>query len=92
MKPKCKELTYNEVDTLAKVDYNRPRGNLKRFNGTIAINHQDGSHFMWNNAFAMKKDDWIVVFTEHFGYHIFHCSDIDGVMAFNHQHKDLKSL
>lgn len=47
-----------------------------RFNHWVNIAHSDGSIFLFNRAFILNIPRWIIVFTEHFGYHIFDPSDL----------------
>lgn len=48
----------------------------ERFNHWVHIVHHDGSTFLFNGAFILNVAgyDNFIVFTEHFGYHIF-CND-----------------
>ena len=53
-----------------------------RLRGLVVVKGQhDGSSFVFPDAFAVKKEDergpWYVVFTEHYGYHVFHAEDHD---------------
>jgi hypothetical protein len=47
-----------------------------RFNHWVHIIHHDGSTFLFNRAFILNTSDWIIVFTEHFKYHIFEPTDL----------------
>ena len=45
-------------------------------NECVIIQHNDGSSFIFRCAFMIKRDEYIIVFTEHNGYHIFHKDDL----------------
>lgn len=47
-----------------------------RFNNSVDIVHEDGSHLHFNFAFALSADPWFVVFTEHNGRHLFNKGDV----------------
>jgi len=58
------------------------------FKGLVRVVHSDGSVMVYANAFAEKWDDgegedgeqsgtWLLVFTEHMGYHAFPTRDLD---------------
>lgn len=47
-----------------------------RFRNWVAVQSlNDGAHFTYPDAFAAKHDDWYFVFTEHYGFHLFHEED-----------------
>lgn len=56
------------------------RSDSERFNRSVKILHQDGTFAFYAHAFLMKKTldkrAWIVVFTEHNGFHIFTADDL----------------
>lgn len=55
-----------------------------RFRHTTEIEMEDGSFFKWKNAFIMKFDCWMAIFTEHYGFHIF---DLTDIITFTHYHE-----
>lgn len=61
-----------------------------RFSNDVWVNHEDGSFFLWKKAFIMQKDNWILVFTEHFGYHIFDKSDLSSFKYKDSKKQDLE--
>jgi len=63
-----------------------------RFRREVTIIHEDGSYFHWRDAFLMKLDDWIVCFTEHHGFHIFHFSDLDSYWESERRHAALEEV
>jgi hypothetical protein len=52
--------------------------NLSRFNSDIEMIMEDGSHFLWKNAYLKvhPEYEWIGVITEHYGNHVFNLDDI----------------
>jgi len=49
----------------------------KRFRNSVALSFDEGSFQFINNAFAAKQEEYWFIFTEHFGYFVFHESDVD---------------
>lgn len=47
----------------------------------VYVKHQDGTEYRFNSAFAFKyiinNQDFLLVFTEHNGYHAFSIGDLD---------------
>ena len=44
----------------------------------VAVKHGDGSYFEFNGAcFRKIMKDFMVVFTEHHGFHLYHIDDVD---------------
>jgi len=41
----------------------------------IYISHLEGTTLVYKNAFALKYDDWYLVFTEHHGSFVYHKDD-----------------
>jgi len=58
--------------------------NNRGFRLTTSFVMQDGSSFTWRNAFYIipklanfdENDFYYCVFTEHYGFHVFHNSDV----------------
>jgi hypothetical protein len=49
-----------------------------RFRGLVVVKpHMDGSSFTFSDAFILSWNDWYLVFTEHYGTHVFHKEDND---------------
>lgn len=46
------------------------------FTKTVHVSHHDGSTLAFHWAFAVASGDYVAVFTEHHGYHLFHREDI----------------
>lgn len=56
------------------------------FNKVTVVKHEDGSHFMFMNAFAIRYDfvhqvlgdsSYFLVFSEHHGCHVYDCDDVE---------------
>lgn len=56
-----------------------------RFNRTTVVQHEDGSHFLFMNAFAcshnashptLGRQSFVVVFTEHHGTHVYDADEV----------------
>ena len=58
----------------------------------VVVNHSDGTALEFHSSFVMKLSDpaynyddgfgWILVFTEHNGFHTFHEGDLDGYLFY----------
>jgi len=46
------------------------------FGRAVHVAHDDGTSLFYVDAFAAEVKEWIVVFTEHYGYHIFDKTDV----------------
>jgi len=59
-------------------EYDRQlRADDKRFNRYVHIVHQDGSTMFFTYAFLVSVNHWLVAFTEHTGFHLFHKDDLE---------------
>ena len=51
------------------------------FKHIVEISHQDNSHLTFHNAIVKRKKfvemDFLLVWTEHLGYHAFHMDDLN---------------
>lgn len=45
-------------------------------NTTVQVNHEDGSAMTFRYALCWRYGDWLLVATEHNGYHYFHTGDL----------------
>jgi hypothetical protein len=58
-----------------------------RFRGTVLLYLDDGSHFFWDSAFVQSEKTadghWLMVFTEHHGFHVYAWDDVEGVRAWS---------
>jgi hypothetical protein len=48
-----------------------------RFLRSVHVVHQDGSVFFFRHAFLMWKDNWVIVFSEHHGVHVYDQDDVE---------------
>jgi len=72
-----KSKSYKEIEKIAKKLDKNLKANDDRLQRAVYIAHHDGSTFLFNNAFSIKQDDdWIIILTEHHGYHIYHVEDL----------------
>lgn len=56
------------------------RADDKRLNkGCVFLIHDDGSTFCWNSAFVKRWNDYVMVFTEHHGFHVYDNDDVEFV-------------
>lgn len=47
-----------------------------RFRRSVLLIHDDGSIFIIKSSFLMKKDEWLVVFSEHHPFSIYHVDSL----------------
>lgn len=71
-------MNITELHKFAKQYNGQLFANDERFNHWVHIIHHDGSTFLYNGAFILyiAGTNNFIVFTEHFGYHIFDSSDV----------------
>lgn len=69
------DITYESVMAWAVAQ--RPILHVKHFNKRVYIKHSDGSTFDYKHAFAVKVNDFVVVFSEHTDYHVFFHPDLE---------------
>lgn len=58
------------------------RADHPAFRRTVYLLHEEGTTFLWRYAFALRLEDWWLIFTEHHGTHVYHESDIAGILQF----------
>jgi hypothetical protein len=83
---------YREIEKLVKEYDDKLLATDPRFQRTVFLAHEDGSSFKWVHAFVMRKGTWIIVFTEHHGYHIYDQDDIYDVGQFHNQVHAIEDL
>jgi len=49
------------------------------FTDWVALNHSDGSKFVFRYAFRREFHDFVGVFTEHHGHYVFHKEDLEDI-------------
>ena len=64
------------VHELAKNYDETLRADDPRFNFCVRILHEEGSTFWFENAFLMKHGEFVIVFSEHQGFHVFAVEDL----------------
>lgn len=69
-------MNYREVRALAEEYDKRLLATDPRFRRSVLLLHQDGSIFRVDSAFLMQKGAWILMFSEHHGYHVYHQEDL----------------
>lgn len=48
-----------------------------RFRRVVILEHEDGSYLQYDRAFLMMHEkQWLVCFTEHHGFHVYHTDDL----------------
>jgi hypothetical protein len=84
-------IPYNEVQRIAKdFDY-KLLATHQGFVHSVLVVTFEGSTFLWHDAFAHKiqhtfMDEtrwWYLIFTEHYGYHIFPDDEIQNIFQFD---------
>jgi hypothetical protein len=71
----------------ARVQLNSKKLTVQDFNSNkgVYIQHQDGSSFIFRYAFYETVDEYLFVYSEHNGYHIFHIEDLDTFGSINYR-------
>lgn len=73
---------YREVREHAKAIDAKLRADDKRLNkGGVYLIHDDSSSFFWDSAFIQRWKGWVMIFTEHHGFHIYDLSEVPYVVA-----------
>jgi hypothetical protein len=49
----------------------------------VLIRHGDGTHLFFRCAFLMRLEEWVVVFSEHNGFHCYAIADLDEFAQFD---------
>lgn len=70
-------MTIDEIQKIASAYDKMLKSTDKRFNNEVYVCHQDGSEFTLMHAFAVKYYEWVICFTEHCGFIIFHKDDVE---------------
>ena len=69
-------VAYKAARSVARGIDSRLKATDERFERVVRVLGEDGSVFLYDSAFALRLDsDWIGVFTEHYGFHVFHEDD-----------------
>lgn len=51
---------------------------LSRFNYHVRVIHEEGTVFVYENAYCVKWHCWLMVFPEHHDINVFHVEDLHG--------------
>lgn len=71
---KVLQMTPEQADKrLAKIGANL---RVKDFTEVVNVIHQDGTSFLFTHATSEMTDEWLLVWTEHTGYHRFFREDL----------------
>ena len=69
-------VAYKAARSVARGIDSRLKATDERFERVVRVLGEDGSVFLYDSAFAVRLDaDWIGVFAEHYGFHVFHKDD-----------------
>lgn len=44
----------------------------------VLLLHEEGTALFYRNAFFLRHGDWVLVFTEHHRYHVYHEDELRG--------------
>jgi hypothetical protein len=74
---------YQDVEDKASYYSTKLKADDHRFQKNTLLVHEDGSVFLWRNAFYLKEyeGEWVIVYTEHYGFHVFDADDVDSVTS-----------
>lgn len=78
-------MTRNEIVQWAETEDGKMICTDKRYRDLVMIQHQDGSRFEVRHAFFEKKDEWLVVFSEHHRVMVFYIDDLDHYAQYKRQ-------
>lgn len=54
----------------------------------VYIKHEDGTELDFNYAFVRKEDEWVFIFTEHHGFHVYHMEDLEKCVSYKDEEND----
>ncbi len=75
--------TIQEVQAWAADYDSKLRATDKRFERSVLVIHVEGSVFNIMSAFLIEYDkEWVVMFSEHQGYHVWCAEDLSGMAQF----------
>lgn len=62
-----------------------------RFRRSVLLLHKEGTTLFFQRAFRMTAgDQYLVIFTEHHGFHVYHCDEVTKLFQFQGVTGDLK--
>jgi hypothetical protein len=83
---------YREIEEFVRAYDKKLLATDPRFRKSVALIHEEGTTLFFNYAFLMKKEDWIIAFTEHHKYHIYHKDDLIWYGEFKREYSELEEL
>lgn len=69
-------MDYEKMYKLALEYSNKLRADDPRFNNNVDIWCEDGSRFSIRNSFLLHYNNWLMVFSEHYGIMVFDVDDL----------------
>ena len=69
-------MNYTEMCNYAREVNRELRANDPRFNHSVSLMMRDGSFFHMCGAFVEEKEDWVVLYSEHYGVQVFEREDV----------------
>ncbi len=72
-----KPLTHRGVEAWRKAQDAKLRADDPRLRGALQVIHEEGSTMFLMYAFAVRVDDWIVIFTEHHGSFVYGVDEVN---------------
>ncbi len=72
-------MKYREAKELAETYDGKLLATDPRFQRWAEVGLEDSTFFRWRNGFLMENDEFLFVFTEHYGFHVY---DLDDVRSF----------
>jgi hypothetical protein len=52
-----------------------------KWDQAVEVNDEEGTKFFFVNAFCLEYNDWLMVFTEHQRFHVFHQDELTSWQA-----------
>src|SRR5271156_3637992 len=69
---------YTTAHKVAKQIDSELRANDFDPNCITIVLHEEGTQLIYHSSFPRKWKDWMFIFTEHHGFHVYHMSDLIG--------------
>lgn len=69
-------MNVDQVREIAKKYDESLQATDERFNRNVVLLHHDGTYMRIMRAFLMMHEIWLVVFTEHHGFFVYHTDDL----------------
>ena len=71
-------MDYRQAKTIAEAYDKTVKASDPRLRNCVYLIHEEKTTLFYRFAFAMKLDDYYVIFTEHHSFHVYHESDLYG--------------